>query len=82
MNGQSFTPRIPDKMNENMEFPGATGEDIEWMQDVFVETIFKRIAESRENRSVPKEDKGKVSQQNLCLALLWIQNKLHNCSTV
>ena len=22
MNGQSFTPRLADKMNENMEFPG------------------------------------------------------------
>ena len=23
MNGQSFTPRLADKMNENMEFPGT-----------------------------------------------------------
>jgi len=60
MNGQSFTPRLSDKMNENMEFPGATGEDIEWLQDSFVSTIFKRIADQKEDRSVPKEDKGKV----------------------
>ena len=26
-------------MNENMEFPGASGEDIEWLQDGFVTAI-------------------------------------------
>ena len=26
-------------MNENMEFPGATGEDIEWLQNGFVSSI-------------------------------------------
>lgn len=62
MNGQSFTPRFPDKMNENMEFPGATGEDIEWMQDSFVAAIFKRIEDQKEDRTVPKEDKGKVGR--------------------
>lgn len=31
------------RMNENMEFPGISGEDIQWLQDSFVETIFKRV---------------------------------------
>ena len=26
-------------MNENMEFPGASGDDIEWLQDQFVGSI-------------------------------------------
>ena len=26
-------------MNENMEFPGVSGEDIEWLQDSFVKAI-------------------------------------------
>ena len=26
-------------MNENMEFPGASGEDIEWLQNGFVTAI-------------------------------------------
>jgi len=60
MNGQSFTPRFPDKMNENMEFPGISGDDIQWLQDSFVQTIFTRLQESKESRSIPKEDKGKV----------------------
>ncbi len=30
-------------MNENMEFPGISGEDIQWLQDSFVETILKRV---------------------------------------
>lgn len=60
MNGQSFTPRYPDKMNENMEFPGISGDDIQWLQDSFVKTIFDRLEESKESRSIPKEDKGKV----------------------
>jgi len=60
MNGQSFTPRLADKMNENMEFPGATGEDIEWMQNTFVATIFQRLEDQKEDRWCPKEDKDKV----------------------
>ena len=60
MNGQSFTPRLADKMNENMEFPGATGEDIEWMQNSFVATIFERLEQQKEDRFVAKEDKDKV----------------------
>ena len=39
LNGQSFTPRLPDKMNENMEFPGISGDDIEWLQSSFVQAI-------------------------------------------
>ena len=27
------------RMNENMEFPGVSGEDIEWLQDSFVKAI-------------------------------------------
>ena len=27
------------RMNENMEFPGASGDDIEWLQDQFVGSI-------------------------------------------
>ena len=60
MNGQSFTPRLADKMNENMEFPGATGEDIEWMQNSFVATIFERLENQKEDRFIAKEDKDKV----------------------
>ena len=33
MNSQIF------RMNENMEFPGASGEDIEWLQNGFVSAI-------------------------------------------
>merc|ERR1719370_2631754 len=47
-------------MNENMEFPGATGEDIEWMQNSFVATIFERLDQQKEDRFVAKEDKDKV----------------------
>jgi len=60
MNGESFTPRFPDKMNENMEFPGVSGEEIEWLQESFVQTISERLEESKENRNIPKEHKGKV----------------------
>ena len=31
--------KILKRMNENMEFPGASGEDIEWLQDGFVTAI-------------------------------------------
>ena len=30
-------------MNENMEFPGISGEEIQWLQDSFVQTIFARL---------------------------------------
>ena len=39
LNGQSFTPRLADKMNENMEFPGISGDDIEWLQESFVQAV-------------------------------------------
>ena len=49
-------------MNENMEFPDMSGEDIEWLQDSFVKVIFGRIEESLANRRMKKEDAGKVSK--------------------
>ena len=36
-------------MNENMEFPGISGEDIEWLQDSFVQAI-KVIHQDTERR--------------------------------
>jgi len=60
LNGQSFTPRLSDKMNENMEFPGISGEDIEWLQDSFVQAIKDKVEEVKNDRYVPDEDKGKV----------------------
>ena len=35
-------------MNENMEFPGISGEDIEWLQDSFVQAIkvIRRLRDS------------------------------------
>ena len=48
-------------MNENMEFPGASPEDIEWLQDQFIKTIQQQIENSKEDRKVAKEDKGKVN---------------------
>ena len=49
-------------MNENMEFPDMSGEDIEWLQDSFVKVIFGRIEESLANRRLKKEDAGKVGK--------------------
>jgi len=60
LNGQSFTPRLPDRMNENMEFPGASGGDIEWLQDQFVGSIKAKVEEVRNDRYSAEEDKGKV----------------------
>ena len=31
------------RMNENMEFPGVSGEEIEWLQESFVQTISERL---------------------------------------
>ena len=50
------------RMNENMEFPDMSGDDIEWLQDSFVKVIFGRIEESLANRRLKKEDAGKVNQ--------------------
>ncbi len=47
-------------MNENMEFPDLSGDDIEWLQEAFVNTVLERREEDKENRKIPKEDKGKV----------------------
>merc|ERR1719471_668358 len=55
MNGQSFTPRLRERMNENMEFPGATGEYIEWVQIIQAE-----VSESAKNPFIKKEERGKV----------------------
>ena len=48
-------------MNENMEFPGAAGDYIEWLQNSFVKVIQKEITASHENHFIPREDRGKVS---------------------
>eukprot|EP00095_Tigriopus_kingsejongensis_P011137 maker-scaffold534_size144770-snap-gene-0.28 protein:Tk11137 transcript:maker-scaffold534_size144770-snap-gene-0.28-mRNA-1 annotation:"hypothetical protein EUTSA_v10005753mg" len=61
MNGQSFTPRLLERMNENMEFPNATPEFIEWLQEVFVNVIREQVQNSKNDRKVLKEDQGKVS---------------------
>jgi len=60
LNGQSFTPRLPDRMNENMEFPGVNGDDIEWLQDQFVKSIKAKVEEGRNDRYTPDEEKGLV----------------------
>ena len=49
-------------MNENMEFPGATGDYIEWLQDSFVQTIQAEVSESAKDPFVKKEERGKVLQ--------------------
>lgn len=52
-NGLSFTPRESTRLNENMEFPGITGSELELLQEKFVEVLKKR--------SSPGEvDEGKV----------------------
>eukprot|EP00088_Acartia_fossae_P005431 TRINITY_DN12404_c0_g1_i1.p1 TRINITY_DN12404_c0_g1~~TRINITY_DN12404_c0_g1_i1.p1 ORF type:complete len:439 (-),score=124.22 TRINITY_DN12404_c0_g1_i1:160-1476(-) len=61
LNGQSYTPRLPDRMNENMEFPGISGEDIEWLQDQFVKSIKDDVKAAKKDRRVPDEEKGMVS---------------------
>jgi len=58
LNGQSFTPRLADAMNENMEFPGATEADINWLQDCFVQCLKDKVEEGRKDRYVPDEEKG------------------------
>lgn len=60
LNGESFTPRLPSRMNENMEFPGATGDDIEWLQDQFVKAIKDKVDEVKNDRRAPEEEKGIV----------------------
>lgn len=60
LKGQSFTPRLPERMNENMEFPGATGEDIEWLQSEFVRFIKEKVEAVKNDRYAQEEDKGKV----------------------
>lgn len=58
LNGQSFTPRLADHMNENMEFPGATEEDINWLQDCFVASLKAKVDEVINDRYAADEDKG------------------------
>ena len=60
MNGQSFTPRLRENMNENMEFPGATGEYIEWLQDSFAKTIKEVVERDKNDPFVKREERGKV----------------------
>ena len=45
-----------------MEFPSASGSDIEWLQDEFVEVVRGRIQASKEDRRIKKEDQGKVRE--------------------
>jgi len=47
-------------MNENMEFPGATGGDIEWLQDQFVGSIKAKVEAVKNDRYADDEEKGKV----------------------
>lgn len=42
VNGQSFTPREATRLNENMEFPGITGPEVDALQDAFVAILRKR----------------------------------------
>jgi len=58
LNGQSFTPRLADHMNENMEFPGATEGDINWLQDCFVESLKAKVEAVRNDRYAAEEEKG------------------------
>ena len=44
-------------MNENMEFPGASGDDIEWLQDQFVGAI--KVKESGKWESISLSFLGK-----------------------
>jgi len=60
LNGESFTPRLQDRMNENMEFPGATGEDIEWLQDQFVASIKAKVEAVKNDRYADEALKGMV----------------------
>jgi len=60
MNGQSFTPRLRENMNENMEFPGATGEYIEWLQNSFAKTIKEQVEKDKVDPFVKREERGKV----------------------
>jgi len=43
-----------------MEFPGATGEDIEWLQSEFVRFIKEKVEAVKNDRYAQEEDKGKV----------------------
>lgn len=63
MNGQSFTPRLRERMNENMEFPGATGEYIEWLQDSFVSFIRAQVEKDKNDPFVKREQRGKVREK-------------------
>lgn len=49
VNGRSFTPREATRMNENMEFPGITGPEVDALQDAFVDVVRKR-AEAEGNQ--------------------------------
>jgi len=47
-------------MNENMEFPGATEADINWLQDCFVSALKTKVEDGRADRSIPDEEKGMI----------------------
>lgn len=48
------------RLNENMEFPDLSGDDIEWLQEAFVKTICKRVEESSHRQRRPRERPQKV----------------------
>eukprot|EP00096_Caligus_rogercresseyi_P016534 TRINITY_DN922_c0_g2_i1.p1 TRINITY_DN922_c0_g2~~TRINITY_DN922_c0_g2_i1.p1 ORF type:complete len:437 (+),score=83.49 TRINITY_DN922_c0_g2_i1:206-1516(+) len=60
MNGNPFTPRHKDRMNENMEFPNSSGKYIEDLQTSLVNETNQAIQETMEDRFVPEDEKGKV----------------------
>jgi len=41
-NGYSFTPREATRLNENMEFPGISGEALELLQEELVQVVRAR----------------------------------------
>jgi len=48
LNGESFTPRNPDKMNENMEFPDAGPKMLEWFQQALVVAVKGRVGDDKQ----------------------------------
>ncbi len=73
------------RMNENMEFPDLSGDDIEWMQESLVKTVNSRIEESKADRKVSKEQQGKVRNTlmrccctSYCTRVAVIGDKLYN----
>jgi hypothetical protein len=47
LNGQSYTPRNEDKLNENMEFPNAFPKMIEWYQTALCVAVKGRMGDDK-----------------------------------